>query len=59
MGDAEGESRAIEPGAGFETDTNRVSFLIGNAEVEELPILDKADVAEAILDRVEGIMRGR
>jgi phosphopantothenoylcysteine decarboxylase/phosphopantothenate--cysteine ligase len=50
---------ATEPGAGFEKDTNRVSFLIGNAEPEELPILDKTDVAEAILDRVEGIMRGR
>jgi phosphopantothenoylcysteine decarboxylase/phosphopantothenate--cysteine ligase len=50
---------ATEPGAGFEKDTNRVSFLIGDAEPEELPLLDKADVAEAILDRVEGIMRGR
>ncbi len=50
---------ATEPGAGFETDTNRVSLLVGSAEPEELPLLDKADVADAILDRIEGIMRGR
>ena len=50
---------ATEPGAGFGTDTNRVSLLVGQAEPEELPLLDKADVADAILDRIEGIMRGR
>lgn len=50
---------ATEPGAGFGTDTNRVSFLVGEAEPEALPLLDKRDVADAILDRVEGLMRGR
>ena len=50
---------ATEPGAGFGTDTNRVSLLVGHAEPEELPLLDKSDVADAILDRIEGIMRGR
>jgi len=50
---------ATEPGAGFMSDTNRVSLLVGDAEPEELPVLDKADVADAILDRVEGLMRGR
>ena len=54
---------ASEPGAGFGTDTNRVSFLVGQGdgegEVEDLPLLAKADVADAILDRLEGLMRGR
>jgi phosphopantothenoylcysteine decarboxylase / phosphopantothenate---cysteine ligase len=50
---------ATEPGAGFGTDTNRVSFLVGDSQPEELPLLDKTDVADAILDRVEGLMRGR
>jgi phosphopantothenoylcysteine decarboxylase / phosphopantothenate---cysteine ligase len=50
---------ATEPGAGFATDTNRVTFLVGDGEVEEMPLLEKADVADAILDRVEGLMRGR
>ena len=50
---------ATEPGAGFGTDTNRVSFLVGDGQPEELPLLDKTDVADAILDRVEGLMRGR
>jgi len=50
---------ATEPGAGFGTDTNRVSFLVGDGQPEELPLLDKTAVADAILDRVEGLMRGR
>ena len=50
---------ASEPGAGFATDTNRVSFLVGDGEAEELPLLRKEEVADAILDRVEGLMRGR
>jgi phosphopantothenoylcysteine decarboxylase / phosphopantothenate---cysteine ligase len=50
---------ASEPGAGFAGDTNRVSFLVGDGEVEEMPLLDKTEVADAILDRVEGLMRGR
>jgi phosphopantothenoylcysteine decarboxylase / phosphopantothenate---cysteine ligase len=50
---------ATEPGAGFGTDTNRVTFLVGENQPEELPLLDKAEVADAILDRVEGLMRGR
>ena len=50
---------ATEPGAGFGTDTNRVTFLAGENEPEALPLLDKSEVADAILDRVEGLMRGR
>ncbi len=50
---------ATEPGAGFGTDTNRVTFLVGENQPEELPLLGKTEVADAILDRVEGLMRGR
>lgn len=50
---------ATEAGAGFGVDTNRVSFLVGDGEAEALPLLDKTEVADAILDRVEGLMRGR
>jgi phosphopantothenoylcysteine decarboxylase / phosphopantothenate---cysteine ligase len=50
---------ATEPGAGFGTDTNRVTFLVGDNQPEALPLLEKTEVADAILDRVEGLMRGR
>jgi phosphopantothenoylcysteine decarboxylase / phosphopantothenate---cysteine ligase len=51
---------ATEPGAGFEVDTNRVTFVFGNGTPDEaLPLLSKADVADAILDRVEGLLRAR
>jgi phosphopantothenoylcysteine decarboxylase/phosphopantothenate--cysteine ligase len=50
---------ATEPGAGFSGDTNRVSLLVGEGAPEELPLLQKSEVADAILDRVEGLMRGR
>jgi phosphopantothenoylcysteine decarboxylase/phosphopantothenate--cysteine ligase len=49
---------AGEEGAGFEVDTNRVSLLSRDG-VEELPLSSKSDVADAILDRVEGLLRGR
>jgi len=50
---------ATEPGAGFGVDTNRVTLLMANGADEELPLMSKADVAEAILDRVEALARGR
>ncbi len=42
----------LEPGAGFEVDTNRVT-LVGPDWTEALPLQSKAAVAAAILDRVE------
>lgn len=42
---------ATEAGAGFGVDTNRVTFVDAAGE-EELPLLPKSDVADAILDRV-------
>ena len=38
-----------EAGAGFGTDTNRVTILKANGQTTELPLLSKAEVAEAIL----------
>jgi phosphopantothenoylcysteine decarboxylase / phosphopantothenate---cysteine ligase len=50
---------ATEPGAGFGVDTNRVTLVSGDGADEALPIMSKSDVADAILDRVEGLLRGR
>jgi phosphopantothenoylcysteine decarboxylase/phosphopantothenate--cysteine ligase len=44
---------ALEPGAGFEVATNRVTILGRNGMQMELPLLSKDDVAEKILDVVE------
>jgi phosphopantothenoylcysteine decarboxylase/phosphopantothenate--cysteine ligase len=50
---------ATEPGAGFGVDTNRVTFLTRDGGDEPLPLMSKADVADAILDRVEKLIGGR
>jgi phosphopantothenoylcysteine decarboxylase/phosphopantothenate--cysteine ligase len=44
---------ALEPGAGFEVATNRVTIIGKDGEPIELPLLAKRDVAEKILDAVE------
>jgi phosphopantothenoylcysteine decarboxylase/phosphopantothenate--cysteine ligase len=44
---------ALEPGAGFEVTTNRVTILGRNGTQVDLPLLPKRDVAERILDVVE------
>jgi phosphopantothenoylcysteine decarboxylase/phosphopantothenate--cysteine ligase len=49
---------ATEPGAGFGVDTNRVTFVAADGE-EELPLLPKSDVADAILDRVVRLRAAR
>ena len=50
---------ATEPGAGFSVDTNRVTIIRADGREEVLPLQSKRDVADAILDRVEALMRGR
>ncbi len=50
---------AREAGAGFEGDTNRVTFLSRDGASEPLPVLSKREVADAILDRVERQLGGR
>ena len=42
-------------GAGFGTDTNQVILLAKEGAAEELPLLSKREVAERILDRIEGL----
>ncbi len=47
---------ALEPGAGFEHETNRVGILGRDGTPRILPLQSKRDVAEAILDAVERIL---
>ena len=47
-----------EPGAGFDVETNAVT-IIGRDQEQSLPLQSKARVAEAILDRVEQLLRAR
>ena len=49
---------ATEDGAGFGVDTNRVT-LVSREGDEVLPLMSKRDVAERILDRVEGLLASR
>jgi phosphopantothenoylcysteine decarboxylase/phosphopantothenate--cysteine ligase len=44
---------ALEPGAGFEVTTNKVTLLGRTGAPLALPLLDKRDVAQRILDTVE------
>jgi phosphopantothenoylcysteine decarboxylase/phosphopantothenate--cysteine ligase len=44
------------PGSGFQHDTNIVKILDTEGKVEELPLMDKKDVANRILDRILGII---
>lgn len=50
---------AREPGAGFGVDTNVVTLLSRSGAEEALPLMSKADVADAILDRVELLLGER
>jgi phosphopantothenoylcysteine decarboxylase/phosphopantothenate--cysteine ligase len=45
-------------GSGFDVDTNEVTLVTGEA-AERLPLMSKADVAVAILDRVEAALGAR
>lgn len=49
-------NEATKPGAGFEVDTNQVVILDRDGGAEELPLLPKAEVAEAILDRIAPLL---
>lgn len=44
---------ALEAGAGFEVDTNRVTIIERDGRLTECPLQTKVEVAEAILDVVE------
>ncbi len=47
---------ATEEGAGFGGATNRVTLVGRDGAAESLPLMTKAEVAEAILDRVERLL---
>ena len=44
--------------AGFAVDTNRVTLLFPDGSQESLPLMDKADIAAAILLRAAGLLPG-
>jgi phosphopantothenoylcysteine decarboxylase/phosphopantothenate--cysteine ligase len=46
-----------DPGAGFGTETNRVTILRPGQAPEPLPLMHKYDVAHAILDRLRPLLR--
>jgi len=48
-----------EEGSGFGADTNRVTLLSRDGSRVEVPLQSKMDVADAILDRVTGLLDGR
>jgi phosphopantothenoylcysteine decarboxylase/phosphopantothenate--cysteine ligase len=50
---------ALEPGAGFDVDTNRVVLIGRDGDETELPLQLKSDVAEAILDRIAAFLAAR
>ena len=52
-------NNAREEGAGFEVDTNRVTLIDRSGLESALPLRPKTDVADAILDRVVELLRGR
>ena len=51
-------NRAGIAGEGFGADTNRVTFVTRDGD-EALPLLRKDEVAELLLDRIEGMIDGR
>jgi len=46
------------PDAGFAVDTNRVTLIDAQGEVEELPLMSKTDVAEVVMERVVALLDG-
>ncbi|MBP39479.1 MAG: bifunctional phosphopantothenoylcysteine decarboxylase/phosphopantothenate--cysteine ligase CoaBC [Dehalococcoidia bacterium] len=48
-----------EPGSGFGTDTNKVTFVDAGGTTEPQPLMGKLDVAHAILDRALPHLAGR
>lgn len=45
-----------QPDAGFSVDTNRVVLIGADGDVEELPLMSKAKVAEAVIARVASLL---
>lgn len=47
------------PDAGFQADTNIVKIIDSKGKIEELPLMDKSEVADRILDKVLAIKAAR
>jgi len=47
------------PDCGFEVDTNQAVLLDSNGRAEELPLQSKADLADAVLDRIRDVLEHR
>jgi phosphopantothenoylcysteine decarboxylase/phosphopantothenate--cysteine ligase len=45
------------PGVGFGTDTNQVTIITAEGEIESLPLLPKIEVANKILDKIQYIRK--
>ena len=45
-----------KPGAGFNTATNLVKIIARDGEIEELPLMDKREVAKKIFDRINRLL---
>jgi phosphopantothenoylcysteine decarboxylase/phosphopantothenate--cysteine ligase len=50
---------ATEAGAAFGSDTNHVTVLFADGRIDSLPMMAKADVADALIDRLQEMLRGR
>lgn len=50
---------ATEPGAGFEVETNRVTFIPRDGAAEATSLLSKPAIAELLLDRLAALLDGR
>jgi phosphopantothenoylcysteine decarboxylase/phosphopantothenate--cysteine ligase len=50
---------ALEEGAGFRVETNRVTIVTPGGKQERLPLMTKTALADAILDRVAPLIGGR
>jgi phosphopantothenoylcysteine decarboxylase/phosphopantothenate--cysteine ligase len=52
-------NNANETGAGFRVRTNRVTLITRDGKTEEIPLMQKTEIAEIILDKVEQLLNGR
>ena len=46
-----------EEGAGFQTDTNKITILDRDGDVQSMPIMTKIEAAEKILERIAGLLK--
>jgi phosphopantothenoylcysteine decarboxylase / phosphopantothenate---cysteine ligase len=49
----------LEPGSGFEVETNRVTLIVPGRDPEPWPLQSKRAVAERLLDRIATLVAGR